>query len=196
MPNWTTNEIRISGPAEVVKKFLADAKKKPDGTYWFSSWIPVPETISKYDTTNHPNGKGLVVGQRASWENDSPIVTEELIEEYKKATEEQMAFYGVVGWYDWNRKYFGCKWDCEVEFYSIKETELLAVSTTPWTAPEAFFFAMTNRYPELEFQVNAKYEDGEWEDFVFTEGSGQVVASGSWDYDDDEFGDEEEAGQD
>ena len=55
---------------------------------------------------------------------------------------------------------------------------------------------MTERYPELEFQVNAKYEDGGWEDFVFTEGSGQVVASGSWDYDDDEFGDEEEAEQD
>lgn len=86
MPNWVFNTITIKGKNEDIERFLSDANKYGNGTIKFSSWIPVPETFIKYDTTNHPDGKGLEIGKRAGYREDSPIVTQELIDEYKAAT--------------------------------------------------------------------------------------------------------------
>ena len=88
----------------------------------------MPETFKKYDTTNHPNGKGLRVGKKIDKDDDSTIITKELIEEYKQATREQKELYGVVGWYDFNLQTFGCKWDCEVYVESEKDDEIRLAS--------------------------------------------------------------------
>lgn len=171
MPNWTRNSISVEGPKEVLDKMLADGKANEQGVYAFSSWIPMPETYHKYDTTNHPNGEGLRVGEHVNWDKDSPIVTEELIEEFKQATIEQKQKYGVVGWYDWNCANYGCKWDMDFDYLErISDTELTIEVDTPWSAPNVFLLRMSQRYPELTFTADSHYEEGEWEILEFHAG--------------------------
>ena len=179
MPNWTNNAITVRGPKEVLDKMLADAKRNEQGNYAFSSWLPMPETYHKYDTTNHPNGEGLRVGEHVNWDKDSPIVTEELIEEYKQATKEQKEKYGVVGWYDWNCANYGCKWDMEFEnLVRDSDTELTIYVETPWSAPANFLLTMSQRYPELVFTADSHYEEGEYEVLEFQNGCWDQLDSG------------------
>lgn len=160
MPNWTNNRILVKGSYEALEKMMDDAVITKNGTYHFGSWFPIPETYIKYDTTNYPDGRGLKIGKPSSWAKDSPIVTQELIDEYKKATKEQKEKYGVVGWYDWNVENYGCKWDSEFCPTYISDDVIEINVDTPWSAPRPFLLKMSNRYPELEFQLFAHYEEG------------------------------------
>ena len=187
MPNWTYNNILIKGEKKNLDKFMNDAIRNEDGNLSLSSWLPIPETFEKYDTTNHPDGKGLEVGKRLrSWEDDSPIVTEELIEEYKQATKEQKEQYGVVGWYDYNVKTFGCKWDSEVVLEKNTDTEIVLSAETPWSAPNNWLRTISKKYPELIFHLHADYEEGFWMDLEFTDGLEAEKGFGEIVFDDEE----------
>ena len=184
MPNWTSNIITVEGPKEVLDKFTADGEPLKNGGYAFSSWIPIPETIKKYDTTNHPNGEGLKVGEPLDlFEKDSPIVTEELIEEFKQATKEQLEKYGVVGWYDWNCANYGCKWNMDFDrFDRVSDTELVIEVDTPWSAPANFLLTISKRYPELTITAESHYEEGEWETIEFQDGCYDILDGGLEDW--------------
>ena len=85
MPNWIATTLRIKGETadlEAVKKFVASDGRAFD----FDKIIPMPETFKKYDTTDYPSGERLQLGEHVGYREDSPIVTPELIEEYKVAT--------------------------------------------------------------------------------------------------------------
>lgn len=188
MPNWTYNTITVRGDKESLKKMMADAQVNPNGSLSLSSWFPVPETFKKYDTTNHPDGEGLKVGEEW-WDglgrHDS-VVTEELIEEFKQATREQREKYGVVGWYDYNCKMYGCKWDSELVVESEGDTEIVLSGDTPWSAPDAWLMRMSVKYPELVFENHAEYEEGFWEDTVYEGGDYDQTGSGEMNWDDEE----------
>ena len=182
MPNWTYNRIAVKGEKKNLDKFMNDAiRHEGEAPLSLSSWLPIPETYLKYDTTNHPDGKGLKVGEK--WwdglgDHHDQLVTEELIEEFKRATAEQREKYGVVGWYDYNRKVFGCKWDCEVEVESKGEEEIVLTTETPWTAPEQWLHTISKNYPELTFSLFADYEEGFWEEMDFRNGLKAELGNG------------------
>lgn len=191
MPNWTFNQIRIMGEKAHLDKFMADAIRHEnyDSGFSLSSWLPIPETFLKYDTTNHPNGQGLRIGEK--WrdglgDHGDEVVTEELIEEFKKATKEQREKYGVVGWYDYNHKVFGCKWDSEVIVDSVDDDEINLSADTPWCAPEAWLRTLSKNYPELVFNLHAIYEEGFWEETEYKGGRKSEVDSGGYDWDEEE----------
>ena len=181
MPNWVFNTIKINGKNEDIEKLLSDASKHENGKLYFSSWIPVPETFKKYDTTNFPNGDKLTIGGRTGYEDDSPIVTQELIDEYKAATKEQMELYGVVGWYDYNCKTYGCKWDSRLDINSQSVGELSLYCETPWSPPENFCLTMSERYPELSFEmVSDSVEGGYYIRQLFEKGTATIIESGKY----------------
>ena len=189
MPNWTFNTITIKGERKDLDKFMADGVREKDGGLYLSSWIPTPETFRKWDTTNHPNGEGLKVGDK--WydglgDHDGQVVTEELIEEFKRATEEQREKYGVVGWYDYNVKTFGCKWDSEVNVELTTDEKITLYAETPWSAPERWLRTLSEKYPTLTFFLHAEYEEGYWEDMEFGEGLKAEKGSGDIDWEEEE----------
>ena len=196
MPNWTYNEIVVKGEKKNLDKFMADAiRHDSEAPLSLSSWLPIPETYLKYDTTNHPDGKGLKVGEKW-WDgfgDHGELVTEELIEEFKKATAEQRENYGVVGWREYNCKFFGCKWDSEVEVESEGEEGLVLTADTPWSAPEQWLRTISAKYPELTFNLYAQYEEGFWEEMDFRNGRKAELDSGEADWCDED--EEEETGQ-
>lgn len=182
MPNWTNNSITVRGTADEIQKFINDGvknvaeKRVEDFDYSFNSWFPTPDTYRKYDTTNHPNGEGLRLGEHACfWDENSPIVTEELIEEYKKATREQYLDYGCIGWREWNTLNYGCKWDCGFNLKRASDNCVTFNVDTPWTAPLAFIAKLSRRYPELTISINSHYEDGYNEAFVFSNGDQEQI---------------------
>ena len=190
MPNWTYNVITISGSKKSIDKLMNDSVRNEDWRLHLSSWFPVPETYKKYDTTNHPDGKGLRVGDKLwtglATPDTGDIITEELIEEYRKATREQNEKYGVVGWYDYNCKYFGCKWDSEVEIEEREDEQVVLRSDTPWTVPEMFLLRLSKRYPDLVIRDNADYEDGQWEILEWKYGRGELLDKGEYTFAEDE----------
>lgn len=197
MPNWTYNTIRVEGSKDSLTKFMTDGlanahkpeKEGDNPQLSLSSWIPTPETFLKYDTTNHPDGKGLKVGEKW-WDglgsHGDKVVTEELIEEFKQATKEQAEKYGVVGWYDYNVKTFGCKWDSEVRVENIGDTEINLSADTPWSAPEKWLRTISEKYPDLTFHLHADYEEGFWEDLDFNEGRKAEIDSGEYEFEEED----------
>ena len=191
MPNWTYNTITVTGSKEGLERMMSEAQRV-NGVLNLSSWFPVPETFKKYDTTNHPDGKGLNVGEEW-WDGlgaHEGKVTEELIEEFKQATKEQMEKYGVVGWYDYNRKMYGCKWDCKLTVDGQTDNQIDISVDTPWSEPDAWLGRMSVKYPELTFHNHAEYEEGFWYDTTYEAGEEYADGSGTLDWDDEKEGEE------
>ena len=152
MPNWVLNEVKVFGEAKRVSEFMARVEEHKEAL--FDHFVPMPDIFKKFDTTNHPYGEHLVIGQKASFD-DETIVTQEYINECKAMSELQKLKYGVVGWYDWHCKYWGTKWDAnnvETDYNSF-------VCDTAWSAPIPVIEKMASEYPDLDFLLKYADED-------------------------------------
>ena len=160
MPNWIATTLRIKGETaalEAVKKFVASDLRAFD----FDKIIPMPETFKKYDTTNYPNGERLQLGEHVGYRKDSPIVTPELIDEYKAATRQQAAQYGAVGWYDWSCSYWGTKWNASDSALaaSTDGDELVYTFDTAWSFAQPVVKALSEIFPEVVIEFVYADED-------------------------------------
>lgn len=104
-----------------------------------STFLPIPDTFLEYDTENF---QGV----------------------FPDAEKEQMDTYGVVGWYRYNLKFFGCKWDSPLtdfqsEWVSDDIFILSFATTTPWSQPDGFLTRLDNMFPSLTF-YNCCLEEG------------------------------------
>lgn len=163
MPNWVVNKVTVLEGGEEFLRRVADALSKKE--MLFEEFIPVPETYKVYDTTNHPDGKGLVVGKKyTSWPGSAfkgagEIITQQLIDEYKAATKEQEEKYGAVGWYHFGCKYWGTKWDVS-DFSVVRDEDTGTIEfSTAWSMPEGFYARISEMYPEMKFLVEYADED-------------------------------------
>lgn len=107
-------------------------------------------------------------------ENDEKLMSvvnseyEKYVEGYNAAKVYQQETYGVVGWYDWCRKNFGCKWNAE--FYNVSVTELANGEivvyfhcATPWSIPNEWLGTMQDENKEdLTFFCRSEEESGLW----------------------------------
>ena len=147
MPNWCFNSGSISGSKESIKKFIKDGLQvetlpenmieidellQNNEVLSIGKWLPMPKIYEDFDTTNKPN-------------------------DFPDAAKEQMEKYGVVGWYEWYRKFYGCKWDCFFDNIQYTENGDNGIITfyfdSPWSPPTAWFENMQEKYPELDFEV-------------------------------------------
>ena len=163
MPNWIANTLTACGNSQRVAQ-VAEFVKSDRGSFDFNRILPMPEIFAKYDTTNHPNGKGLEVGQPVNpFTKDSPIVTEEMLNEYIDATQQQMLKYGVVGWYDWGCRYWGTKWNACETACEINECEYGSVAVftfeTAWAAPLPVIERLAAIFPDIAFELTYADED-------------------------------------
>lgn len=53
--------------------------------------------------------------------------------------------YGAKTWYDWRNKNWGCKWNASNSKIHFDGDNAIIEFYTPWTAPEAWLQALTNR---------------------------------------------------
>ena len=157
MPNWVSNQITLVGKKEEITRLLNTALRNSiseecetlKGAYdallhqakhivkndkgelvqkdglRMSTFHPIPDTFLLYDTTNHPD-------------------------QFEDAAMEQMEQYGVVGWYDYNLKTFGVKWDCDIQIDSLKVKDDMAMLDifieSPWDTPKGFIKCIKENY--------------------------------------------------
>lgn len=155
MPNWTYNRISISGKdkdkvVSIIKKGIEEEKGL------FDTFIPMPDIYKKYDTTNI-HSKDLIVGKQIRNYEETILVTDDVIEDFKKAEEEQLKKYGAVGWYDWSLKYWGCKWDADSLDLEEKKTCSVIYFYTPWNDPYEFFKYLKDNF-SLNLKIKVQYE--------------------------------------
>ena len=191
MPNWVYNTMSLTETKKGALKEFINATLTMDGYdvhvnsgqdwldkmnknqlcdnykgIWLSTFIKRPKTYDLYDTTNYPNGERLDLGQMIHIGEQEVIVTDEVIQSFKDATTEQLQKYGTVGWYDWNNKNYGCKWDTcltektpEVNIVDGMESMKLFFDT-PWAEPLPIYTFLLNNYPNLDLRIDVYEEMG------------------------------------
>ena len=135
MPNWCNNQVSITGPNKVLKKFMKVVNnpkpKAKDGL--FEMMRPMPKEL-RGTTADGSERKDMI----------------------KK--------YGHSDWYSWANSNWGTKWDCH-EFYGIEHTvdkvnpkfgTLEFMFDTAWAPPmEVFedFFNQDEYYNDCSFKL-------------------------------------------
>lgn len=190
MPNWVFTSLDIKGKEEDLRKFMEKASK-PYTTYY------------KGVRTQNEDG---------TWSYDADAVDEQVhdacisfmnftspenVEAYfaqsdykpegydKMSMEEKMAHamkHSSDGWYDWNVRNWGTKWDaCNPEMTNDDPTtgSVAYRFDTAWSPAVGAFEAMVEQHPELEFDFNCIEEQG-W-GVVFNGSDGELTVTKEWD---------------
>ena len=201
MPNWVYTSMAVSGKKEDLLAFAEKASQQHE-TQWLSEgWIrnedgtntKVPDEERKIEiqlsgTTPmsfwnflRPTDEELpyYFGNKVKPEDEpNPDATQE--ERLAKA----LLFEGS-GWYDWNIRNWGCKWDANDEELDNDLDKLEPHDTlsyrfsTAWSPAEGAFRAMTEQHPELTFEFHCEEEQG-W-GVVYDGQDGSLSVSKEWD---------------
>lgn len=154
MPNWCYCNLVVKG---------SDSSKwLKSGDMTLRSWLPMPKTFEEWDTTNpklifeqwfanqiHETNIKITPDIKVKYQKNY----EEYSKGYDQAVEFQQTNYGVIGWYQYNLKTLGCKWDVNIDHYECCPNFVQLEFQTPWNPPDAWLDAMCKQYPNLEFII-------------------------------------------
>lgn len=89
------------------------------------------------------------------------------VKAYCNATAIQEKEYGCVGWYDYNLKNFGTKWDMQLtdwdSWYVDDNTSVIIFKVeTAWSIPDEWLEYLAEKYPNLGFAVRTYEEQPAW----------------------------------
>lgn len=181
MPNWVTTELSLSSEKNKDLVTLLNTLRKTydkepltsledlatdSFSYPLSSIVgKMPDTFKDYDTTNYTAERLREMKEKGikpfSFPKDKEL-TEEYIEAFAKAEKEQREKYGVVGWYDYNCKYLGTKWDSDMSggdnlpTVSLDGNSIFFFFDTAWSPAEPAFKRLAEIISEnnLDIRLN------------------------------------------
>ena len=199
MPNWCENDLSIIGRKNDVidffKKVGFNEKEKSLNDFLeqnpltLRSWMPMPETYKTMDTTN---------AKRQQNKDESDEDYQKYSEEYDAAVKYQDETYGVVGWYNYNLKTLGTKWDIQINEFEpnccIGEQIFVTFSfLTAWCPPDAWLKTLIKEYPNLTFDLGA-FEPGNAFTYHLVGSNGAIdfEKEDTYTYEEDEENEEEE----
>ena len=113
------------------------------------SFLPHPKTFDHWDTTNKIlYFEGWCKRNGATEATDPVEAYRKYVRGYRRAVAYQQKKYGVVGWYEWNSKHYGCKWAAFERWKCLKDADgslcLSSEVESPWAPPITFFEYMNN----------------------------------------------------
>ena len=166
MPNWSYNNLQVSGDAEVMKQFYSQAiKNNSEGEPEFrlSNLIAMPEKIKNTISTSSSARDRKWMNVEKSDIRDSSISdilgeeSEVVLIPVENNTEEKcrqlVAEFGADNWYDWNIKNFGTKWDASATEFDCDEGHFNVWFDTAWSPPGVFLEGAQVMYPQLDFEL-------------------------------------------
>lgn len=142
MPNWVWNTVTVSGEPEQLEAFRKQAE------------APTPL-----------NEKPIF----SFWNFIKP--SDDILSEYKAGESLGSDDRSPNNWYNWNLREWGTKWEAvRPEFTESPDgTNIQYSFDTAWGHPEPVFYAMIQQFPELDFSIYYREEQG-W--------GGQIDGSG------------------
>lgn len=155
MPNWVKNTVALKGTKQQMTKLfsqVADVKTWEDvenkiGNLELTmrSFLPMPQTFLDWDTTNDMEKFEWFCHGKNQPQEELRKEYEKYVRGYMRAREYQQNTYGCVGWYDYNCKTLGCKWDANLEniviIDELEKDDIVIVYfsvETAWSRPIPF----------------------------------------------------------
>ena len=186
MPNWVYNSVSIRGDKASLIAFRDKASKlSPNGiaedgsltydqtdTNVISFWNFVePTNKTAYFEAAH----GTKPEGYEAWDLDAKMAYD--------------LSFKTDGWYDWNVREWGTKWDaCDSNFDDHTEEKapsLYYSFNTAWSIPEPAFTAMVRQHPELDFDFESEEEQGWGASYTSSDGDGDgersLILTKEWD---------------
>jgi hypothetical protein len=181
MPNWVDNWVGISGTEADLTAFLEKAGKPYPTKH--SNYNPETKEYEQVDATNEspfsfwnfiePEDKEAYFGSPSG---NKPEGYEGWTSEQKMAHD--LKFTGN-GWYDWNVRNWGTKWDAndvnvdEVVTDGKGNASVSITFNTAWSIPEPIFKAMVEQHQTLSFDFECEEEQGWGAKFTATDEDGE-----------------------
>lgn len=166
MPNWSYNNLQVSGDTELMKQFYSQAIKnnnEGEPEFRLSNLIAMPEKIKNTisPSSSARDRKWMNVEKSDIRDsNISDILGEEsgvVLIPVENNTEEKcrqlVAEFGADNWYDWNIKNFGTKWDASATEFDCDEGHFNVWFDTAWSPPGQFLEKAQLMYPQLDFEL-------------------------------------------
>jgi hypothetical protein len=187
MPNWVSNTLTVSCPANNEVGFDGNAEMKEFlslvGKEVPSGWVENDkgeQTELRYEDSGGfsflafvapPADKIEEYFGKKGWENGEEVGNTE------------------YNWYNWNLSNWGCKWDCNDVCVYTEESEspsfFQVQFQTPWSPPEQFLENLMNKFTSLDITLNWEEEQGfgaEWSASDPDEnGERSIVIEEQWD---------------
>lgn len=159
MPNWTTNKLTITGPAEDLA-ILNQIITADNGKLSLKHFIPTPDALTKICTGFHKDADGKEVREwyESKDAEGKPVQTPVTQQEH----DDFKVKYGATNWYDWNLANWGTKWDIDGNNQQCCMTneKILINFLSAWDTPTIGLLEISKRFPTLEFDLVFKHEGG------------------------------------
>lgn len=168
MPNWVYNSMSVSGSKETIAEFKELAgRKAPTGFNSETGELTYDdkEEVLSFWNFKEPENKYAYFGDAHGTKPEG----------YEGWTKEQQLAHDLKfegdGWYDWNVREWGTKWDaCDVDLNDDSETSLGYSFSTAWSIPEGAFIAIVQKFPTLDFEFYSEEEQGWGAEFTSSDG--------------------------
>ena len=183
MPNWTQNDLVITGTKEAIDGVYGLLGDKFD----FNKIIPMPKELQE-DThregTDCPKcGKPFKKDGKRAWDNwmcskcdihdniggrlgstmfDSKRdIYKQLSFNEKSLAKKWEQKYGTASWYDWSNKNWGTKWNVTDDSYVDRKgsTEIRVHFATAWDAPYPVLEELSKMF-DVKIMHRFEHEDG------------------------------------
>lgn len=137
---------------------------------WVFNNLNVSGNKDKLEEFKNLMGKSLTIPY-----DDEPVTIEKPVFSFLNAFPPTAEEYAGVGWYDWNIKTFGCKWDVyskEISGSYLEEVDgdLMYSFESPWSPPTLGIQKLAQMFPELEFNFEYEEENGWGGEVVYRNG--------------------------
>ena len=162
MPNWVLNVVRFNCDDSVMND-IKNTINNYEGHVDFDRIVHMPESL------NLPEGSSAdkdIECFMASSVNGKDIYLKDKYrlsdEEFEKARKRGEQYtrnkieYGYRSWYDWRWANWGTKWNASDTYWNATN---IVQFTTAWSCPVPIFEKISEKYPDVKFEVAFADED-------------------------------------
>ena len=161
MPNHITNRLKIIGTDEQITKVRSEIKGEDENQFIdFNKIAPMPKEL---ENTQSPL---RIISQEEYDEQEKRLVEDDFSDTEKRfgisrgltkeLADEYMSKFGYAEWYGWQSNNWGTKWN------AYGQTELDADELefdTAWSTPYKIMLKLSEKYPDVTFDVQYADED-------------------------------------
>lgn len=165
MPNWTQNELEITGDVDSISR-LKELVKEGDEVFSFNKIIPMPRILE-----NTAFGSTTIDGERLTSWHSEPDRNSGLLHRAidRKFTDDEKAILSLIGFsnaYEWQVYHWEVKWGaCEPRIVSENVRNITYAFETPWTESSVISKKLKELFPRVTVEHRFSYE-GEYERHV------------------------------
>lgn len=147
MPNWCSNRLKVTGPAEELAKFSATMA---GGVFYMDQTVPAPKELDEIHSGFYRAPDGSTVTEwREAPDSDGTVQRIPISEQERRSLHMR---FGCVSSCDWARIHWGTKWDaCQQK--PLPDGEVGAWFYTAWAPPVPWLATVSRLFPALGFEL-------------------------------------------